>query len=772
MASKKNKTFADQAKTIMSKYALRPDDNASRAAMNRELDVLKEQQEMERQRMAQEAMETLNSLGMAPQAPGMMGDQMPPQQEMMGPPPQGMPMQQAYGGKKYALGGPEDESNPLKKVEDVLYSPYVDPIGWYLRKMYEDHKSDEYDASDPMNQAMTKYAANQKSSPTKKKQNLPMIDHSGVSYGSPMRSSKAYGGVMNPYSNVINTSVDTPTDPPRTSNQASYDKSTGLWSSTNPNQANFAALQQRADYLDNRFEFGNIEQNDPKVQDTLVDLWDSAERHAPLVTTPHDWQKKYAKYMEKNPKSKLTLPEFITNENIKQASSLFKDEQGKLLDRWEQPWSAATISNLADSLFGKRKDGKSHWGAAHYEGVKKMYDGTSNWEEPVDITNSRTKNTSPMDRELNIGDVLGRGRGNFQDASTTNFKNQKNVKGKYVKYPTTHFDIVVDKGVDEKGSYYVLAGGNRANIKKGKGNTFRKNKVYYDPKTFKLKQNGSKYDYTVASRIKEEHNITNLPIEAMSTLSPDLLETTDSSDQIRQTPEILYAKMREEGFDPTTQFAYGGNMKKRYGNGGEYGEGEEEDENPFEGKLTTGDYLAGLAGAAGDIYGITHALKKPEPRRRLTAEEETLDTTPYDQALARGMAAQRDIRRSNPNAALQAQIAGTTALNTQLGAQRAAAQQAMDARNLQRRMGVDQLNLGQEELDRQAMDARAMAISEHLGGIGDTFSGMRKDAKSMGMEAQIANMLGTENYTWSKDANGNLVITPVYTTKKDEEEDQ
>jgi hypothetical protein len=37
MASKKNKTFADQAKTIMSKYALRPNDNASKAAMDREL---------------------------------------------------------------------------------------------------------------------------------------------------------------------------------------------------------------------------------------------------------------------------------------------------------------------------------------------------------------------------------------------------------------------------------------------------------------------------------------------------------------------------------------------------------------------------------------------------------------------------------------------------------------------------------------------------------------------------------------------------------------
>jgi hypothetical protein len=132
MASKKNKSFADQAKKIMSKYALRPDDNASKTAMNRELDILKEEQEMERQQMAQEAMETLNSLGMAPQAPGMMGDQMPMHQMPDGSmmpgaahgetPEQGMPMQQAYGGNLYAEGGilnttedtPKNENDQVK----------------------------------------------------------------------------------------------------------------------------------------------------------------------------------------------------------------------------------------------------------------------------------------------------------------------------------------------------------------------------------------------------------------------------------------------------------------------------------------------------------------------------------------------------------------------------------------------------------------------------------------------------------------------------------
>lgn len=734
MASKKNKTFADQAKAIMSKYALRPNDNASKAAMNRELDVLKEQQEMERQKMAQEAMETLNSLGMAPQAPGMMGDQ--------------MPMQQAYGGKMCACGKPG------------------------------------------------------------------CIGCGGKKY--------ATGGAMNAYSDVVNTSVDTPTDPPRTSNRTSYDKSTGLWSSTNPNQANFAALQQRSNELNELFEQGTVEESDPMVQDTLRDLWRSADKNPPEAIVPEKWQKEFAD-------STLTYPEFISKKALETTSGLWK-EDSKLKDLSDVAWSAATISNLADSLFGKRKDGKSHWGPAHYEGVKKMYDGTSNWEEPVDITNSRTKNTSPMDRELNVGDVLGRGRSNMQNANANDFRNQQNAKGKKVKYPLTHFDMIVDKGVDDKGSYYVVAGGNRKNIKEGKGETYRQNKVYYNPETFELIQKNNNSQYTIASKIKEEHNIANLPVDAMPTLSPSPLETAKgqiqepTENQIRQTPAMMYAKMREEGFDPTALFAYGGNMRKKYYHGGPHGDdeldltpsgmvprwednlvyddpgqlaadlienqkdpyklaevlgkkyepgdvnlGDDEkkekkkkkpEEKTFEGKLTAGDVIAGGIGAAGDIYGLAYAMKKPEPRKRMTAEEETLDTTPYDQAYARGMAAQRDIRRSNPNAALQAQIAGTTALSTGLGAAQAAAQQEMDVRNIGRRMGAEQINLGQDERDRQARDARAMAISEHLAGIGDTYTGLRKDKKTMEMEAQIANMLGTDNYTFKKNDDGTITIVP------------
>jgi hypothetical protein len=57
--AKRVTSFADQAKAIIKKYGNRPDDNASKTAMNRELQALKEQQEMEREQMARDAMDIL-----------------------------------------------------------------------------------------------------------------------------------------------------------------------------------------------------------------------------------------------------------------------------------------------------------------------------------------------------------------------------------------------------------------------------------------------------------------------------------------------------------------------------------------------------------------------------------------------------------------------------------------------------------------------------------------------------------------------------------------
>ena len=111
MASKKKLTFGDRAKKIMKKYDLRPDDNASKEALNRELGVLKEEQEAYKQKMAQDAFATLDSLGYGAQqgGPGMMGDQMPQQQF-------------AYGGnmKQYAGGGPFETQDQERAFQDWM----------------------------------------------------------------------------------------------------------------------------------------------------------------------------------------------------------------------------------------------------------------------------------------------------------------------------------------------------------------------------------------------------------------------------------------------------------------------------------------------------------------------------------------------------------------------------------------------------------------------------------------------------------------------------
>ena len=63
MKAKKQKTFAQRAERIMKKYEARPDDTAAQDSKNRELAVLKQEQEMYKQNKAMEAIETIQSMG-------------------------------------------------------------------------------------------------------------------------------------------------------------------------------------------------------------------------------------------------------------------------------------------------------------------------------------------------------------------------------------------------------------------------------------------------------------------------------------------------------------------------------------------------------------------------------------------------------------------------------------------------------------------------------------------------------------------------------------
>lgn len=569
MASKKNKSFADQAKKIMSKYALRPDDNASKTAMNRELDILKEEQEIERQQMAQEAMETLNSLGIAPPMQGApqemppemamqqgqgMPQQMPPQQEMMGPPPQGMPMQQAYGGKMCGCGkrGCKGCGGKMKR---------------------------------------------------------------------------AYGGNLYAEGGILNTTEDTPKK--REQSSKVKDFIAGLKfrnrdvSQPFLGQEAFTALQALKDY-------GYA--GDPAVITSML------RGKGNKVFKKSSWHNKGRAF------------DISAKEDSEKLIDWTKSEQGQ---KWLSDFGIDYIDETSDA---KRKAVGSKGTAPHHHfEFEKKY-------------NKLNPNIDPE-------------RLNQLESEFTEYKDNRNLV-----------------------------------------------------------------------------NMKDYPGFQSEELPPVFIEPAP----VPYQPDLRYLAEKES----TAIQAYGGNMRKKYAYGNkpivsyEPDEDKNKEENTFDGKMDTGDYIAAGIGALPDIAGLAYAAKKPEKRGRMTAQDETLDTSAYDQALARNAVQTREISRRNPNAALSQQVAGSTAANTGIGAARASAEQQMKARNIQRQMGVDQFNLSQDERDRQAMDARMNAMVEHGKGITGAYTGVKGDKDKMAMEAQIANMLGTDNYEFQKNADGTISIVP------------
>ena len=725
MASKKNKSFADQAKKIMSKYALRPDDNASKTAMNRELDILKEEQEIERQQMAQEAMETLNSLGMAPPMQGApqemppemamqqgqgMPQQMPPQQEMMGPPPQGMPMQQAYGGNLYAEGGILNTTEDTPGDPPVSTQPRTKKPWEYYNPTNLENKINELDTAftDPVT-------------------------------GERLTETQAKDTIMNLHSNVGRRFAEG--DSTNTSSifhQRKKDPVTG---------ENKRILDEKGNYI-------NL--NNPEK-----DIAWSAATTSNLVMDLYNQDKKGI-------------------ENIG-----FKP-------------STAHSSYINDAF--KSKNNSKH-----------KYD----LYQPLPIKSpTRGSNAASLDQEelnpiLGIGDMLFFGR---EKAKNWKFKDFEKAANKDSNYPS-HSDIITSKGSDEDGYYYVISGGNTSDEKSGlTKDTFGHKKVYYNPNSGEIigqkSKKGFSNPYKGIMQIKETRRA--MSNEPMETLSPEQTQITPA--EIKKDPAMMYQEMVSNGFDPN-QLAYGGNMRKKYYYGGvPYGDDEldltpsgmvprwgdiveddpgqltadlienqsnpyklnevlnkkyepegnekpeEKPENTFDGKMDTGDYIAAGIGGLGDIYGLSHALKKPEKRGRMSTSDETFDSSPYDRAFARGNEGIRNISRRNPNAALSNQIAGNTSLNTGIAGQQSAGRAAVEGRNIQRGMRTDQINLNQDELDRRALDSRAGAISGHLTNLGDIYTGVKGDKDKMAMEATIMNSMDTENYTY-KWVDGKLVPT-------------
>lgn len=137
---------------------------------------------------------------------------------------------------------------------------------------------------------------------------------------------------------------------------------------------------------------------------------------------------------------------------------LGKDEDGN--EKQGLPWSAVTIYRLAVPYYGKTAFPKSD---AHSDYIGAAMKG----EGPLKASELKSGSFEPK-----MGQILFRGRdgGRLGDTSKWSFKKFKRKAGSY--YPS-HGDIVTDTGVDEKGRYVVVSGGN---VK----NTFLRGKLYLD----------------------------------------------------------------------------------------------------------------------------------------------------------------------------------------------------------------------------------------------------------------------------------------------------
>jgi len=762
MASKKNKSFADQAKKIMSKYALRPDDNASKTAMNRELDILKEEQEIERQQMAQEAMETLNSLGMAPPMQGapqemppemamQQGQGMPqqmPQQEMMGPPPQGMPMQQAYGGKMCGCGkrGCKGCGGKMKRA----YGGNLYAEGGILNTT-EDTPGNPSVSTEPRTKKPWEYY-----NPTNLENKINELDTAFTDpvTGERLTETQAKNTIMNLHSNV--------------GRRFTEGDSTNTSSIFHERKDGERILDEKGNYINLNNPEKDIAWSAATTSNLVMDLYNQDKKGIENIgfkpSTAHSSYITDAFKSKNNPKHKYDLYQPLPIKSPTRGSNAASLDQEEL----------NPILGIGDMLFFGR-DRAKNW---KFEDFEKAANKNSNYPSHSDIITSKGSdedgyyyvisggNTSDEKSGLtkdtfghkkvyynpNSGEIIGqKSKKGFSNPykgimqiketrramsnepmETLSPEQTKITPAEIRKSPEMMYQEMVSNGFDP--NQFAYGGNMRKKYAYGdylSEDSALSKPIAYDEFTpdnlrinnLVLPHGRLKLDYLNSNNnFQEANNFTNQK-------DLDFLNT--------------YSKIPESGYKSNP------NDQKKDDSG-----------NTFDGKMDTGDYIAAGIGALPDIAGLAYAAKKPEKRGRMTAQDETLDTSAYDQALARNAAQTREISRRNPNAALSQQVAGTTAANTGIGAARASAEQQMKARNIQRQMGVDQFNLSQDERDRQAMDARMNAMVEHGKGITDAYTGVKGDKDKMAMEAQIANMLGTDNYEFQKNADGTVSIVP------------
>ena len=691
MASKKNKSFADQAKKIMSKYALRPDDNASKTAMNLELKVLKDEQEMERQQMAQEAMETLNSLGMSPQAPGMMGDQMSMQQGQGMP--QQMPPQQAYGGNLYAEGGilNTTEDTPKKRERSSKVKDFIAGLKFRNR-----------DVSQPF---------------------------LGQEAFTALQALKDYGYAGDPA--VITSML-------RGKGNEVFQE--GSWH--NKGRAFDISAKEDSEKLIN---WTNSEQGQKWLSDFGIDYIDEtsdAKRKAvgSKGTAPHhhfEFEKKYKKLDPNIDPERLSQLEseftkYKDNRNLVNMKDYPGFQSEELPPVFIEP---APYQPDLRYLAEQESTAIPAYGGDQYYGAGGPYKEDIPYKEDMfNRMNLSSGEIYELWNQLGINDNTGPTPidpdGNVIDISAT--------YGPRNSYEEDYARSMISNALGDAPIGTKAAGYGDTAVSVAPTNRYDQNeneKAYGG--------NMRKYefgDYLQSDNSKDFSSQFDYP-KKHPTLSPKLFSSPEGK------------IMEDYGNKPIVSYP-----EDYYSS--EPDEDKNKEENTFDGKMDTGDYITAGIGALPDLAGLAYAAKKPEKRGRMSTLDETFDDSPYNRALALGNEGISNISRGNPNAALSNQIAGNTSLNTGIAAERADAEQQMEARNIQRQMGVDQFNLSQDERDRQAMDARMLNLFEHGKGMTDAYTGVKGDKDKMAMEAQIANMLGTDNYTIQKNADGSLSFIP------------
>jgi len=140
-------------------------------------------------------------------------------------------------------------------------------------------------------------------------------------------------------------------------------------------------------------------------------------------------------------------------------NKMFADVGQPDLNSVDAPWSAATVSH-----FAKQIDPSFKGSALHADYINDAFQ--KNKEGKKTSGNYKARKINWKD-DYEVGDILFRGREATRGWSYKDFKKASKKDQGY----TSHSDIIVGVGEDDRGKYYEILGGNMGGQKDAKGNS-------------------------------------------------------------------------------------------------------------------------------------------------------------------------------------------------------------------------------------------------------------------------------------------------------------